>query len=203
VGNVGNVSASEALSPDDVLSFWMGDGCTPREEWFQKSDALDEAIRCRFGPAIARAASGDLDAWRASPRGRLALVILLDQFSRNAMRNTPRAFAQDDRALGLALEALDAGEDAALLPLERVFLCMPLVHAEDRAAQARAVGFFEKLSADAPPSLAGYMRSSLGYARAHCAIVDRFGRFPHRNAVLGRATTPEEAEFLRQEGSTF
>jgi uncharacterized protein (DUF924 family) len=194
---------NEALTPDDVLSFWMGDGTTPREEWFQKSDALDEDIRSRFGPAIARAASGDLDAWKASPRGRLALVILLDQFSRNAMRDTPLAFAQDARALAVALEALDAGEDAALLPLERVFLYMPLQHAEDRAAQARGVALFEKLAAEAPPSLSEYMRGSLGYARAHHAIVDRFGRFPHRNLVLGRATTPEEGEFLEQEGSTF
>jgi uncharacterized protein (DUF924 family) len=197
------MAASEALSPDDVLSFWLGDGSTPREEWFRKSEAFDETIRSRFGPAIARAAGGDLDAWKASPRGRLALVILLDQFSRNAMRDTPRAFAQDPLALALALEAIDAGEDASLLPLERAFLYMPLVHAEDRAAQARAVALFEKLAADAPPSLTEYLRSSLGYARAHRDIVERFGRFPHRNAVLGRATTPEEAEFLTQKGSSF
>jgi len=193
----------EALSPDDVLSFWLGDASKPREEWFRKSEALDEVIRSRFGPAIARAATGDLDVWKASARERLALVILLDQFSRNAMRDTPRAFAQDPRALALAMEAIEAGEDASLLPIERAFLYMPLMHAEDRAAQARGVALFEKLAANAPPSLTEYLRSSLGFARAHRDIVERFGRFPHRNAVLGRATTPEEAEFLKQKGSSF
>jgi uncharacterized protein (DUF924 family) len=194
---------TEALSPDDVLSFWLGDASKPREEWFRKSEPLDEVIRSRFGPSIAPAAHGALEAWKATPRGRLALVILLEQFSRNALRDTPGAFAQDPRALELALEGIDAGEDVSLMPLERAFLYMPLMHAEDRAAQARGVALFEKLAADAPPSLAEYLRSSLGFARAHRDIVDRFGRFPHRNAVLGRATTPDEAEFLKQKGSAF
>src|SRR5580704_15915535 len=110
------------VSADDVLSFWFGDGDQPRDEWFRKSDAFDALIRERFGEAIDLASSGDLALWEATPRGRLALVIVLDQFSRNAFRGTPRSFAQDGRARDLVLRALDLGEDAAISALERSFL---------------------------------------------------------------------------------
>jgi uncharacterized protein (DUF924 family) len=191
------------MTPQDVLSFWMGDGKSPRAAWFQKSDAFDESIRSRFEDAIDRASSGLLDAWADGPWGALALVVLLDQMSRNAFRGTPRSFAYDVRAREIATRAIDAGHDAQLAPLERAFLYMPLVHAEDRASQARAVALFEVLAASAPAELADYFKNSVKFARLHRDIVDRFGRFPHRNAVLGRASTPEEVAFLKEPGSSF
>jgi uncharacterized protein (DUF924 family) len=191
------------LSPDDVLSFWLGDASRPRDEWFRRSDALDDEIRSRFAGAIEQAERGELDAWEGTARGRLAIVILLDQFSRNAFRGTARSFAHDPRALAIAERGVELGEDRTLLPLERSFLYMPFSHAEDPAVQARSCTLFEWLAAEAPAELAGYLDSALKFARAHRAIVDRFGRFPHRNAILGRTTTHEEAEFLKQPGSSF
>jgi uncharacterized protein (DUF924 family) len=187
----------------DVLSFWFGAAGRPREEWFRASDAFDAEIRSRFGEALERAARGDLDDWRSTPRGRLALVVLLDQFSRNAFRGKPSAFALDPRARALALEGIDAGEDRGLPHLERSFLYMPLMHAEDTALQDRSVALFEELARAAPPELAGYLESGAKFARAHRDIVARFSRFPHRNAILGRESTAAEAEFLRQPRSAF
>jgi uncharacterized protein (DUF924 family) len=187
----------------DVLSFWFGAAGRPREEWFRASDAFDAEIRSRFGEALERAARGDLDDGKSTPRGRLALVVLLDQCSRNAFRGRPGAFAQDARARALALEGIDAGEDRGLAPLERSFLYMPLLHAEDAALQDRSVTLFEELARAAPPEVAGYLEKSAKFARAHRDIVARFSRFPHRNAILGRESTAEEAEFLSQPGSAF
>jgi uncharacterized protein (DUF924 family) len=192
-----------AISSDDVLSFWFGDANAPREQWFRRSDALDQEIRNRFGEAIEQAARGDLDPWKETARGRLAIVVLLDQFSRNAFRATPRSFSQDVRALAIAEEGVDLAQDRMLSPLERSFLYMPFMHAEDRAMQARSCALFERLASEAPAALASYLADAVKYARAHRQIVDRFGRFPHRNATLGRATTAEEAEFLKQPGSSF
>jgi uncharacterized protein (DUF924 family) len=196
-----------AISSEDVLSFWFGDATAPREQWFRRSDALDEEIRGRFGEAIEQAARGDLDAWKQTARGRLAAVVLLDQFSRNAFRGTARAFAQDGLALAIAEEGIDLAQDRVLSPLEQSFLYMPFMHAEDPAMQARSCALFERLASEAPATLgaplAGYLADAVKYARAHRQIIDRFGRFPHRNAVLGRATTPEEANFLKGPGSSF
>jgi uncharacterized protein (DUF924 family) len=192
-----------AITPEDVLSFWLLDANRPRDEWFRRSDALDAEIRDRFGGAIDRAARAELDSWALTARGRLAIVVLLDQFSRNAFRGTPRSFAQDGRALAIADEGIRLAQDRSLRPLERAFLYMPFMHAEDRAAQARSCALFERLASDAPAELSAYLDSAAKYARAHRAIVERFGRFPHRNAIVGRATTPEEAEFLKQPGSSF
>jgi uncharacterized protein (DUF924 family) len=197
------VPAPEPVRPEDVLSFWFGDGTRYRREWFAKDDKLDGEIRARFGDAIENAARGEFDAWKATTRGRLALVILLDQFSRNVFRGTSRAFAQDARARELAVAAIDRGDDRALTALERHFLYMPLTHAEDRAAQALSVGLFEGLALEAPQGLAEALAGAAKYARMHRDIVDRFGRFPHRNAILGRASTAEESEFLSQPGSGF
>ena len=189
--------------PEDVLSFWFGEGGSPRPEWFRRNDSFDAEIVARFGETLERGALGELDAWMASPRGRLAVVIVLDQFSRNAFRNSPRAFAQDARAQAVAQSAIDAGDDRALSPMERNFLCMPFMHAEDRAKQQRGVALFEQLAKDAPPELAEWLTSAAGFARKHREIVDRFGRFPHRNATLARESTREELEFLKQPGSAF
>jgi uncharacterized protein (DUF924 family) len=192
-----------ALLPEEILSFWLGDGSRPRDEWFRRSEAFDEEIRARFGDAIERARDGELDAWKAQPRGRLALVILLDQFSRNVFRGSARSFAHDGAALALALEGIVVGEDRGLSPLERSFLYMPLMHAEDRAVQERSCAEFARLAAEAPPPLAGYLATAAKFARAHRDIIERFGRFPHRNAVLGRSSTAEETEFLGEPGSAF
>src|SRR5690606_119569 len=139
-------------------------------------------------------------AWLAPPRGRLALVILIDQFSRNLFRGDARAFAHDALARRWVSEGLDAGADRALRAIERVFFYLPLEHSESLADQQRSVALFERLCADVPPALQGTFAGYLDYAVRHRDVIVRFGRFPHRNASLGRATTPEEAEFLRQPG---
>ncbi len=193
----------DASLTEDVLSFWFGIDGSPREEWFRASDAFDAEIRSRFGEALERAARGELEEWKSTPRGRLALVVLLDQFSRNVFRGTPRAFAQDPRARALALEGIEGGQHHSLALLERSFLYLPLMHAEEVALQDRGVALFEELARAAPLELASYLQSCAKFARAHRDIVARFSRFPHRNAILGRESTAEETEFLKQPGSAF
>lgn len=180
-----------------ILEFWFGP--TPgaeRPEWFRKDDAFDARVRERFGEAVAAAIDGDFEDWAATPRGALALVILLDQFTRNVHRDTPRAFAGDARALAVAQHAIARGFDRRLSPVERWFLYMPFQHAESREVQRRSLALFEALAQDGLPG-------PLDWARKHAAVIERFGRYPHRNAVLGRASTPEEIAFLQQPGSRF
>ncbi len=199
------------VGPDDVLAFWFGelneDGTAKPEvaaRWWKKDDAIDEAIRARFGETHASAARGELDGWAATPRGRVALVIVLDQFSRNLHRGSPDAFANDDKALALAREGVERGEHRTLPPLHAYFLVMPFMHAEDRDAQARCVELFRELADVAPnEALEESFANGVDFAERHRVIVDRFGRFPHRNDVLGRESTDEEREFLTQPGSSF
>lgn len=190
-----------------VLRFWFGDGEADavRDEWFKKSPAFDAEIEQRFAAEIEAALRGRLDHWQATTDGAVALVLLLDQFTRNSFRDTPRAFAGDAQALGVARRLVAMGRDRALPPLRRWFLYMPYEHAEDLAAQEECVRLFTALAAEVPPAdaLAGALAGALDYARRHAAVIRRFGRFPHRNAVLGRASTAEEAEFLREPGSRF
>ncbi|MBX3260308.1 MAG: DUF924 domain-containing protein [Labilithrix sp.] len=199
--------AAGEVGPADVLRFWFGpEGSPPlanATKWYMKDDAFDREIEARFGAALELAARGALDGWKTTPRGRLALVIVLDQFSRNVFRGTPRAFAEDARACALAREAIAAGDEAALTTVERSFLYMPLMHAEDVALQRDCVAAFERLLADAPSDLAKSVANNLDFAKRHAEIVERFARFPHRNAILGRSSTPEELEFLKQPGSSF
>jgi uncharacterized protein (DUF924 family) len=192
------------MTPQEVSDFWFGapgsalDG-QARREWFVKDDAFDTLIRERFGAAIDAAIAGGLRAWDAAgPDGVLARLLLLDQFARNAYRNTARAFAGDALALAAAQQMVDSGAERALAPLRRAFVYMPFEHAEDPDMQARAVALFTQLAADYPGFDA--MRD---YAQRHRDVIARFGRFPHRNAILGRASTPEEAAFLQQPGSRF
>lgn len=196
-----------ATRPEDVLSFWLGEpGADPyakSELWWKKDPAFDRECRERFQATLEAGVRGELSEWEKTPKGRLALVILYDQLSRNMFRDTPRAFAQDPLARDLTLRALDAGDERVLSPIERQFLYMPLMHAEDVDLQRRCVACFERLVVDAPADKRAMYESSLDFARRHADIVERFGRFPHRNAVLGRATTKEEAEFLKQPGSSF
>jgi uncharacterized protein (DUF924 family) len=200
------VSAPPARA-GEILDFWFGAPGDPgrggfRGLWFERSDAFDAEIRRRFLADVEDAASGARDAWAATPAGALALLILLDQFPRNLFRGDPRAFATDARARAIAAAALEAGHDRALGPVERVFLCLPFEHSEDLADQDRSVALFEAI-----PEGGGYTAEvramAIRAARSHREIVARFGRFPHRNAALGRATTEEEAAFLREPNSSF
>jgi uncharacterized protein (DUF924 family) len=183
---------------EQILAFWFGEiPGNERPEWFRKDDSFDARIRERFGPAVEAALDGAYGDWDLTARGSLARVLLLDQFTRNAFRDTPRAFAGDPQALATAQNAIARGLDGELLPLERWFLYMPFQHSEDRSVQKQSIEVFSRLAAEtglAPP---------LDWARRHAAIIERFGRFPHRNAILGRVPTPEEEAFLRTPGSRF
>ncbi|HCO44183.1 DUF924 family protein [Immundisolibacter sp.] len=174
---------------DDVLAFWFEQ--TAPAQWWASDPAFDALIRQRYGALLQQAARGELYAWRATPHGRLAEVIVLDQFSRNIHRDTPRAFAQDGMALALAQEAVAAGVLTTLEPVQRGFVLMPYMHSESRAIHALAQPLF---AAFAP-------RNTVRHARRHKAVIDRFGRYPHRNAVLGRPSTAEELAFLARPDS--
>ena len=185
-----------------VLAFWFGapgspEHGKPRPEWFRKNPAFDEEIRRRFGDAVAIALAGGYGNWCATAQGALARILLLDQFTRNIFRDTPRAFAGDARALATAEDAIARGFDRALSMNERRFVYMPFEHAEDEAAQHRSLELFAALSSELGDD------DPIVWARKHAEIVFRFGRYPHRNAVLGRPSTAEEAAFLLQPGSSF
>lgn len=175
----------------EVLRFWFEEARPA--QWWTKDPAFDERIRVRFGATHEAAIRGECFAWRSTAEGRLAEVIVLDQFSRNLHRNTPRAFAADAMALALAQEAVAGGHDEALVPEHRAFLYMPFMHSESRVIHAVAAPLFERLG----------MADTLRSAQQHRAIVERFGHYPHRNGALGRASTAEELAFLREPGSSF
>lgn len=196
--------ASQPALVTDILDFWLGDGLVlgwPSEDlkqrWFLGGAALDAEIRSRFGQAVQSAMQGELAPWEASLHSRLALVILLDQFSRNVFRGTVRAFDGDAHAQQLTLNTLAQQEDRQLPWVGRVFLYMPLMHAEDLALQEKCVACFSQLVADAPAALKPKLQGNLDFAIEHQGIIARFGRFPYRNAVLGRASSAEENDFLR------
>ena len=186
--------------PDDVLLFWFG---APAERgkrhkrWFEKSDAFDREVRERFLHPYEAGFEGKLSGWKAEPRDCLALIVLLDQFPRNMFRGTPRAFAADPVALDTARYAVEQGYDKVLLPVERLFAYLPFEHSESLADQLRACELIKPLERF-PETDDAYR-----YALAHLDVIQRFGRFPHRNAILGRASTPEESDFLKQPGSSF
>jgi uncharacterized protein (DUF924 family) len=190
-------------TPAAVLDFWLADGVTlgwPSQEmnkrWFTGGLELDQAIAQQFGSAVALAQAGGLVDWEAAPLGRLALIIVLDQFSRNMFRGTSQAFAGDARAQQLVQQTLMAQQDQQLPWVGRVFLYLPLMHAEHLALQDQCVVCFTQLVAEAPKTLQQRLQSNHDYAHRHQAIISRFGRFPYRNAVLGRSNTAEEEEFL-------
>ncbi|HUL56385.1 MAG TPA: DUF924 family protein [Usitatibacter sp.] len=187
-------------SAGDVLDFWFGPeasrGAT-RAEWFRKDGNFDARIRDRFGELHAMAARRELESWRGEAASMLALVVVLDQFSRNLFRDDARAFAQDPYARECVREAIARGDEGKLLPVERMFLYLPFEHSEDIDDQRYAIDRMRSL--EAFPETKGLTQ----WAEKHEAVVRRFGRFPHRNAILGRASTPEEMEFLREPGSRF
>jgi len=185
---------------DSVLDFWFGplaERGRARSEWFRKDAAFDAGIARRFGDLHRSASRRELQAWRMSAQPMLALVVVLDQFSRNLYRGDARAFAQDAYARECAREALERGDDLTRLPVERQFLYLPFVHSEDRDDQDRGVELMASLAAFEET------RGALEWAGKHREILRRFGRFPHRNAALGRPSTPAELDFLREPGSSF
>ncbi|MES2979701.1 MAG: DUF924 family protein [Pseudomonadota bacterium] len=195
---------NEVVAPDDVLAFWLGDGMTEgwpttelKQRWFLGGAELDAEIQATFGAAVQAALRGELRSWEVSLHDRLALVVLLDQFTRNIFRGDRRAFDGDPHAQQLALATLARHEDRDLPWVARVFLYMPLMHAENLALQRECVACFERLVDDAPEKLKERLRDNLDFARRHEAIIERFGRFPYRNAVLGRENTAEEDVFLK------
>jgi uncharacterized protein (DUF924 family) len=179
------------MQAESIIHFWFTE-LSPKQH-FAKDAALDEAIRIRFGATLEAAARCELFAWRATPEGRLAEVLVLDQFSRNVYRDTARAFAQDALALALAQELVASGLDRSLPVAQRGFAYMPYMHSESALVHAQALTVF------AQPGLEDTLRFEL----RHKAIIDRFGRYPHRNALLGRSSTPEELAFLSEPGSGF
>jgi uncharacterized protein (DUF924 family) len=198
-----------------VREFWFGRAGLSAEEldrrmqfWFGGEDsdigrARDEHIRTCFSALLERAAAGELAGWADGPRRRLSLIILLDQFPRNMFRGSARAFACDAQALALALSGMQLGADAALDVVERLFFYMPLQHAENREVQDESVAAYRRLLAEAPQELHGHFAGALTYAIEHRALIERFGRFPHRNQALARASTPEEDKWLRESGEHF
>ncbi|WP_431262837.1 DUF924 family protein [Roseateles chitinivorans] len=184
-----------------VLNEWFGlpggaqDGQV-QMKWFKKDAAFDAALRERFGPVIDQALQGGLREWDSTAWGALARILVLDQFTRNVHRDTPASFAGDALALEASLALLPRAQDLGVL--ERWFVAMPLEHAEDLAMQDRSVATFEALAAEDPR-----LKDALDYAHKHRDVIERFGRFPHRNEILGRDSTPEELAFLKQPGSRF
>ena len=203
-------------SAQNVLFFWFG----PRPYtaariqqharlWFGEPDApeltpqTDDLIRERYADLTLTAERGELSTWESSPRRRLALILLLDQFPRNIYRGSARAFAQDLQALSLAVSGMQFGADATLDPVERLFFYMPLMHAESLDVQDESLAAFRRLLDEAPAELRRIFDSNLKYAVAHRDVITRFGRFPHRNQALGRESTPEELEWLATDGENF
>jgi uncharacterized protein (DUF924 family) len=176
---------------NERMKLWFADAAEPDAQEF------DAAIRAEFGARTEAALRGELASWADGPRRRLSLILLLDQFPRNIYRGRARAFAGDEQALALALSGMQLGADAALDPLERVFFYMPLQHSESLDVQEEAIAAYRRLLGESPPALRAIFDETLKHAELHASIIRRFGRFPHRNAVLGRASTLEETAYLR------
>ena len=198
-------------TPLDILEFWVGEARedpveadTRHKLWFGKSAETDRVIAGRFLVTLAELASGLAHDWaRRGPRARLAAIIALDQFSRNIFRDTAGAFENDPLALALAKRGIEAGEDVSLSEVERIFYYLPLEHSEALDDQDMSVRLFEQLVDDARPGFADLAASTLDYAIRHRDVIVRYGRFPHRNAALGRMNTPEEEDYLSQPGAGF
>jgi uncharacterized protein (DUF924 family) len=196
-------------SAREVLDFWFGPPIAgpPSAErlrfWFAGEAKTDQLIRERFAAAVEQAISGALPEWTATPQEALALILLLDQFPRNIYRHSPRAYSADAQALKVCCEQLAMGQDRHLSLIERAFFYLPLEHAEDLQLQERSVKVFRNLLAEAPAEWREVCESFLDYAIRHRDIIARFGRFPHRNKVLGRLSTAEEEAFLKEPGSSF
>ena len=199
-----------ATTPKDVLRFWFEDATRSPEAlqrrravWFQADPAFDRECAARFAALLEDAARDGLGGWTGTPHGRLALVILLDQMPRNIHRGSPAAFAHDARAAAHCIASIESGQDSALHLVERIFLYMPLQHTEDLDLQRRSIAQFEQLAAEADDAWRDHFAENAQYARLHHDIIERFGRFPHRNRILGRESTAEESRYLDDGAPTF
>jgi uncharacterized protein (DUF924 family) len=198
--------APDLPAPQEVIDFWFGVPGSPgwlqaRPEWFRKDPAFDALIEARFGGLLERALHGRLEddpEEQGLPLTRLARIIVCDQFPRNVWRGRPKSFALDPIALATTRTLVDTPEERAMPAVQRIFVYMPLMHSEVLADQAQCVGLFEALAAESSVA-----RESLDYAVKHMAVIERFGRFPHRNEILGRPSTEEELAFLKEPGSSF
>ncbi len=195
-------------SPEEVLSYWFPEGFNEADpqtrrrqaqRWMRGGPEVDREITERFGETLEKARRGELDHWADTPRGRLALIVVLDQFSRNIYRDLPLSYAQDEKALQLAVEGIERGMDRTLSPPERFFFWLPLGHSEDLALQERGVSYAEEEAANAPSHLRARAEFGVSQAKAARDVIARFGRHPHRNEILGRESTSEELEYLRTE----
>ena len=192
-------------SSEEILAFWFGAG--PMDEppgpdrmglWFQGGEEADREIRERFAEDVERARRGELNEWAETARGRLALIVLLDQFSRNLYRGSGEAFAKDAAALKLTLEGLESGQDKQLSCVEQLFFVLPLEHSEDLAMQDRMLAYMDALAKNAPEALKPMAEGARDFAQQHRSVIKRFGRFPTRNQALGRASRPEEEAHVRE-----
>jgi uncharacterized protein (DUF924 family) len=205
----GAAPGEDAVStPEDVLSYWFPEGINDADpetrrcqlqRWMAGGPEVDREITKRFGEVLEQARRGELDHWAETARGRLALIVVLDQFSRNVYRGSPLSYAQDEKALRLAVEGIDLGMDRELSAMERFFFWLPLGHSEELALHERSVSHAEEEAANAPSHLRAGAEFGASQAKAAHDIIARFGRHPHRNEILGRDSTPEELEYLRTE----
>ena len=194
----------------EVRRFWFADSLADPKKaaerlafWFRSTPETDTVIAERFGPTLAAAAAGGLDGWESEPRPCVALVIVLDQFPRNMHRGSPDAFAHDAKALSITRRGIEAGHLHALSTIERAFFLMPFQHVEDAGAQREGLRLYERMLDQAPPAWRVVAEGVVAYARLHLDIVERFGRFPHRNRILGRSSTPQELEYLESGAESF
>lgn len=189
------------LSPEELnkrMRLWFGYDITPEQQ-----QRWDQMIRAQFEPLVKQAIEGELALWADSPRRRMSLILLLDQFPRNIYRGLSRQYAGDEQALSLALSGINSGADAALDPVERMFFYMPLQHAEALDVQDESIAAYRRLSMEAPDALKPTFESALDYAKRHRAVIAQFGRFPHRNRILGRPSTPDEIAYIKAGGEDF
>ncbi len=205
-----SITDDDQIHIERILAFWFKakELSAPQidgrmDVWFGEDPVFDRQIEAEFATLVERAADGKLDHWADDPRGRLALILLLDQFPRNIYRNTAKAFDKDKQALKLCVEGAMAKKDQGLTPIERVFFYMPLQHAESRRVQAKSVDIYNRLAAAVSPTLRETFETVAQFAELHHDIIERFGRFPHRNRVLNRANTAEEEEYLAGDSPTF
>ena len=204
------ITDDDQLQIERILAFWFKakELSAPQidgrmDVWFGEDPVFDHQIEAEFATLVEQAGEGKLDHWAEDPRGRLALILLLDQFPRNIYRNTAKAFDNDKHALKLCVEGAMAKKDQGLTPIERVFFYMPLQHAESRRVQAKSVDIYNRLAAAVSPTLRETFETVAQFAELHHDIIERFGRFPHRNRVLNRTNTAEEEEYLDGDSPTF
>jgi uncharacterized protein (DUF924 family) len=200
------------MDAETILEFWFGEVQISDNQlaakqqaklWWSKDEAVDREIQHRFEPTLKALLTGHYSSWFETPQGRLAAIIVLDQFSRNMYRDSAHAFSQDSLALYWTLQGIRQGDDKKLSPLQRVFFYLPLEHSEQLSMQNLAIEKFEQLAADSSPSFSELAQGFLDFAHQHHAVITRFGRFPHRNSLMSRTSSAEELEYLAQPGAGF